>query len=49
MEELKGSADKTYRERGAYYGIIGGVWAVASSLGPIIGGLFAEKVTWRWW
>jgi EmrB/QacA subfamily drug resistance transporter len=36
------------RERGAYFGIIGGVWALASSLGPIVGGLFTQKVTWRW-
>ena len=36
------------RSRGAFYGIIGGVWAIASSIGPIIGGAFTEKVTWRW-
>jgi EmrB/QacA subfamily drug resistance transporter len=36
------------RERGAYFGIIGGVWALASSLGPIVGGLFTQKVSWRW-
>jgi MFS family permease len=24
------------------------VWAVANTLGPFLGGLFAEKLTWRW-
>lgn len=36
------------RRRGAYFGIIGGVWALASAIGPIIGGVFTEYVTWRW-
>ena len=36
------------RRRGAYFGIIGGVWALASSLGPIVGGAFTEFVSWRW-
>jgi EmrB/QacA subfamily drug resistance transporter len=36
------------RNRGAYYGIIGMVWAFASGVGPILGGVFTEKVSWRW-
>lgn len=36
------------RSRGAFYGMIGGVWAIASSIGPIIGGAFTQHATWRW-
>ncbi|RMZ66912.1 major facilitator superfamily transporter [Pyrenophora seminiperda CCB06] len=36
------------RDRGAYFGIIGGVWALASSLGPVVGGAFTQKVSWRY-
>ncbi|KAH7384013.1 major facilitator superfamily domain-containing protein [Pyrenochaeta sp. MPI-SDFR-AT-0127] len=36
------------RDRSFYLGIIGAVWAVASALGPVIGGIFAERLSWRW-
>jgi EmrB/QacA subfamily drug resistance transporter len=36
------------RDRGAYFGIIGGVWALASSLGPVVGGALTQKASWRW-
>jgi predicted MFS family arabinose efflux permease len=36
------------RDRGMYFGMIGGVWALASSLGPVVGGVFTQKVSWRY-
>ena len=36
------------RKRGAYFGMIGMVWAFASAIGPILGGVFTERVSWRW-
>ncbi|KAI1407189.1 putative multidrug resistance protein fnx1 [Hypoxylon sp. FL1857] len=36
------------RERSKFIGIIFGTFSVAVALGPFIGGLLAERVTWRW-
>lgn len=38
----------TLRERGKWMSIISVQWAIGSVLGPVIGGAFAEKLTWRW-
>lgn len=32
------------RKRGQYYGIFGGIWALASAIGPVLGGVFTAKV-----
>lgn len=36
------------RERSMYFAIFGVVWAVAGAIGPVLGGVFTTKVTWRW-
>ena len=36
------------RERGRYQGIFGGVFGLATVLGPLIGGFFVEQLSWRW-
>jgi MFS family permease len=38
----------TLKERGKYQGILGCFVALSNSLGPIIGGIFVEKASFRW-
>ena len=36
------------RERGRYQGLFGGVFGVATVLGPLLGGFFVDNLSWRW-
>ncbi|MFC4128587.1 MDR family MFS transporter [Nocardia rhizosphaerae] len=38
----------TLAERATVQGYLAGVWAVASVTGPLLGGIFADYLGWRW-
>ena len=38
----------TLEERGRIQGIFSGIWAVASLIGPLLGGLLTDHLSWRW-
>lgn len=34
--------------RGAWFGYLGSMWAIGSVTGPLMGGAFAQNISWRW-
>lgn len=36
------------QQRPIYQGMFGAIFAIASVIGPVVGGIFTDKVTWRW-
>ncbi|OKL58006.1 hypothetical protein UA08_06692 [Talaromyces atroroseus] len=35
-------------KRSIYFGMLSSVWAVSSAVGPVVGGIFTTRVSWRW-
>ncbi|KAJ3068958.1 hypothetical protein HDU98_007936 [Podochytrium sp. JEL0797] len=38
----------TMKDRAKYQGIVGGIYGLATIIGPLVGGYFSDHLTWRW-
>ncbi|KAJ6000062.1 hypothetical protein N7481_000471 [Penicillium waksmanii] len=36
------------RHRGKYLGMLGAIWSLGTVIGPVVGGCFTQKASWRW-
>lgn len=37
------------RQRAGYTGVLGATYSIASVLGPVLGGVLTDRISWRWW